>query len=148
MPHRAPVRFALLPPCLWGSFSRPVAPMNRISWAMLVGDRAKFIGIVFGLLFAALLITQQGAIFIGLMARTYGGITDLGYPDIWVCARNLQFVDAIKPMQDTELFRVRSVPGVAWAVPLYKGLLKARLGDGGFQTCIVMGLDDATLIGG
>jgi putative ABC transport system permease protein len=33
-------------------------------------------------------------------------------------------------------------------VPLYKGLLKARLGDGGFQTCIVMGLDDATLIGG
>ena len=35
-----------------------------------------------------------------------------------------------------------------WAVPLYKGLIKARLGDGTFQTCIVVGLDDATLIGG
>jgi putative ABC transport system permease protein len=31
---------------------------------------------------------------------------------------------------------------------MYKGLLKARLFDGRFQTCIVVGLDDATLIGG
>jgi putative ABC transport system permease protein len=37
---------------------------------------------------------------------------------------------------------------VEWAVPLYKGLIKARLDDGTFQTCIVVGLDDATLIGG
>ncbi|MDD5274158.1 MAG: ABC transporter permease, partial [Methylovulum sp.] len=32
--------------------------------------------------------------------------------------------------------------------PLYKGLLKARLTDGAFQTCNVVGLDDTTLIGG
>jgi putative ABC transport system permease protein len=31
---------------------------------------------------------------------------------------------------------------------MYKGLLKARLFDGRFQTCNVVGLDDATLIGG
>jgi putative ABC transport system permease protein len=31
---------------------------------------------------------------------------------------------------------------------MYKGLLKARLTDGTFQTCNVVGLDDATLIGG
>jgi putative ABC transport system permease protein len=43
---------------------------------------------------------------------------------------------------------VRGVEGVAWAVPLYKGLLKARLDNGNFQTCNVVGLDDATLIGG
>ena len=43
---------------------------------------------------------------------------------------------------------MRSVEGVEWAVPLYKGLIKARLEDGTFQTCIVIGLDDATLIGG
>jgi putative ABC transport system permease protein len=33
-------------------------------------------------------------------------------------------------------------------MPMYKGLLKARLPDGTFQTCNVIGLDDATLIGG
>jgi len=38
--------------------------------------------------------------------------------------------------------------GVEWAVPLYKGLLKARLEDGNFQICNILGLDDATLIGG
>lgn len=38
--------------------------------------------------------------------------------------------------------------GVEWAVPLYKGLLKARLEDGNFQLCVVIGLDDTTLIGG
>jgi putative ABC transport system permease protein len=31
---------------------------------------------------------------------------------------------------------------------LYKGLLKARLEDGNYQICTVLGLDDATLIGG
>jgi putative ABC transport system permease protein len=60
----------------------------------------------------------------------------------------VQFIDDIKPMQDTQLYRVRGVEGVEWAVPLYKGLLKARLENGNFQTCIVVGLDDATLIGG
>jgi putative ABC transport system permease protein len=60
----------------------------------------------------------------------------------------VQFIDDVKPLQDTELFRVRGIDGVAWAVPLYKGLLKARLDDGSFQTCNVIGLDDATLIGG
>src|SRR5262245_12202732 len=60
----------------------------------------------------------------------------------------VQFIDDIKPLQDTQLFRVRGVQGVEWAVPLYKGLLKARLDNGNFQTCNVIGIDDATLIGG
>jgi len=101
-----------------------------------------------GLTFASLLITQQSSIFTGLMTRTYGTITDLAQPDIWVMDPKVQFIDDIKPLQDTELFRIRSVPGVAWAVPLYKGLLKARLEDGNYQICSVLGLDDTTLIGG
>jgi putative ABC transport system permease protein len=101
-----------------------------------------------GLTFASLLITQQGAIFVGLMTCTFGFITDTGLPDLWVMDLKVQFIDDIKPLQDTERFRVRSVEGVEWAVPLYKGLIKARLEDGTFKTCIVVGLDDATLIGG
>ena len=44
----------------------------RLSWIaikMLMGDRAKFLGIVMGLTFAALLINQQGSIFCGLMLQ-------------------------------------------------------------------------------
>ena len=122
--------------------------MNLVALKMLVGDRAKYFGIIMGLTFASLLITQQAAIFVGLMTRTFGAVTDLSLPDIWVMDKKVQFIDDIKPLQDTQLLRVRGISGVEWAVPLYKGLLKARLSNGNFQTCNVLGLDDTSLIGG
>ena len=122
--------------------------MYHIALKMLMGDRGKYLGIVMGLTFASLIMTQQPAIFLGLMTRTFSFITDVGLPDIWVMDPKVQFVDDIKPLQDTELYRVRGISGVEWAMPMYKGLLKARLADGTFQTCVVVGLDDATLIGG
>ncbi len=122
--------------------------MRLVAIKMLVGDRARYLGILMGLTFASLLITQQSAIFTGLMARTYGFITDTGLPDIWVMDPKVMFIDDIKPMQDTMLYRVRGVEGVDWAMPLYKGLLKAKLSNGSFQTCNVVGLDDTTLAGG
>jgi putative ABC transport system permease protein len=122
--------------------------MNYIALKMLMGDRGKYLGIVMGLTFASLIMTQQPAIFVGLMMRSYSFITDVGLPDIWVMDPKVQFIDDVKPMQDMELYRVRGIEGVEWAMPLYKGLIKARLANGNFQTCNVIGLDDATLIGG
>lgn len=122
--------------------------MHVIALKMLMGDRAKYIGMIIGLTFASLLITQQLSIFVGIMTRTYGFMTDAGLADIWVMDPKVQFIDDVKPLQETQLFRVRGVDGVQWAVPLYKGLLKARLTDGTFQTVTVVGLDDASLIGG
>jgi putative ABC transport system permease protein len=122
--------------------------MMRLALAMLFRDKAKFFGIVMGVTLASLVITQQGAIFTGLMARTFAAISDMGDPDIWVMDPKVQFIDDIKPLQDTSLYRVRGVEGVAFAAPLYKGLIRARLDNGEFQNCIVIGLDDATLTGG
>lgn len=121
--------------------------MNFVALQMLIGDRAKYIGILIGITFASLLITQQSAIFTGIMSRTFATITDLPTPDVWVMDEKVQYIDDIKPLQDTELYRVRGVEGVEWATPLYKGLLKARLSNGNFQSCVVIGVDDATLIG-
>jgi putative ABC transport system permease protein len=122
--------------------------MIYVALKMLTGDRSKYFGILFGLTIASFLITQQMSIFIGLMTRTYGFITDSGLADVWAMDPKVQFIDDIKPLQDTQLLRVRGVEGVEWAVPLYKGILKARLDNGNFQACNVIGLDDATLIGG
>ncbi|MFM9059500.1 MAG: ABC transporter permease [Planctomycetaceae bacterium] len=121
--------------------------MLWIAWKMLVGNRAKYLGIVFGVVFAALLIAQQASIFCGLMSLTVSQIRDVEGPDIWVMDRNVQFVDDIKPLADTELFRVKGVPGVAWAVRFYKGLGRARLEEGSYEQMILLGLDDATLVG-
>ena len=122
--------------------------MIYVALKMLTGDRGKYFGILFGLTIASFLITQQMSIFVGLMTRTYGFITDSGLADVWAMDPKVQFIDDIKPLQDTQLLRVRGVEGVEWAVPLYKGILKARLDNGNFQACNVIGLDDATLIGG
>ena len=114
----------------------------------MIGDKAKFIGIIIGLTFASFIITQQAGIFVGLMSRTYGFLTDTRQPDIWLMDPEVQFVDDVKPFKMTKLYQARGITGVEWAVPLYKGLLKARLPSGTFQICNVIGIDDATLIGG
>ena len=115
---------------------------------MLLGDRAKYIGIVIGLTFASLLITQQSAIFVGIMTRTFSFLTDTGSPDIWVVDPQVQYIEDIKPQKVTNVLRVRGIEGVQWATGLFKGSLRARLANGTFQTCTVIGLDDETLIGG
>lgn len=122
--------------------------MNFVALKMLMGDTAKYFGIVLGITFASFLITQQASIFVGIMTRTFGFLSDTRQADIWVMDPKVQFIDDVKPLSDTMLFRVRGVEGVAWAVPLYRGILRARLQNGNFQQCIVVGLDDATLTGG
>jgi len=121
--------------------------MIWIAWKMLVGNRVKYLGIVFGVVFAALLIAQQASIFCGLMSLTVSQIRDVEGPEIWVMDAHVQFVDDIKPLADTELFRVKGVPGVEWAVRFYKGLARARLEEGTYEQMILLGLDDATLVG-
>ena len=122
--------------------------MNFIALKMLLGDRAKYIGIVIGLTFASFLVTWPSAIFSGVMSRTFSFVTDVGLPDIWVVDPQVQYIEDVKPLRDTEVLRVRGTEGVQWAVGVYKGMLRARLDNGTFQSCSVIGLDDETLIGG
>jgi putative ABC transport system permease protein len=122
--------------------------MTAIALKMLFGDSGKFFGMVVGLTFAALIMTQQPAIFLGLMTRTYAAIADVAIADIWVMDAGVQYVEESKPMRDTDLIRVRGVTGVAWAVPIYKNIINARLPDGSTKAINLNGLDDATLIGG
>jgi len=121
--------------------------MAWIAWKMLIGNRGKYLGIVLGIAFAALLIAQQASIFCGLMNMTTGQIRDVKGVDIWVMDPNVQFIDDIKPMSENELYRVRGVPGVEWAVRFYKGLARARLPSGKFQQMILLGLDENSLVG-
>src|SRR4029079_19411846 len=131
-----------------------------IALKMLMGDRAKFLGIDMGLTFAALLIMQQGSIFCGLMRRTAGQVIDITGPCLWVMDPNVRFVDDVKPMIENNLYRVRGVDGVKWAVPLYKGNARAKLNSVGIdratkqpktfeviEQVVLLGLDDATMVG-
>src|SRR5258705_9889393 len=121
--------------------------MSWIALKMLTGNRGKYLGIILGIAIASLLIAQQSSIFCGLMLQTSGQIRDIQGADIWVMDPNVQFSDDVKPLSENDLYRVRGVSGVKWAVRLYKGQARARLADGNFQQMIVLGVDNATLVG-
>jgi putative ABC transport system permease protein len=57
------------------------------------------------------------------------------------------YVEEHKPLRHSALARVRGIDGVAWAVPMYKQIINARLPDGRTKAVFVNGLDDATLVG-
>jgi putative ABC transport system permease protein len=119
-----------------------------IALKMLLGDRLKYIALVAGLAFAALLVTQQSSIFAGYTLRTGSWIRDTGAADLWVMDPQLVFTEDNKPMLERALYQVRGVDGVEWAVPMYKGWLNLRLPDGTRVTTRLIGLDDASLVGG
>lgn len=121
--------------------------MLWLALRILTGDLAKYVGMVFGISFASLLIAQQASIFCGLMSFTASQINDVRGAGLWVMDENVRFIDDIKPMSENELLRVRGVPGVQWAVRLYKGLARARMDDGRFQQVILLGLDDQAPVG-
>jgi putative ABC transport system permease protein len=120
--------------------------MYTIALKMLMGDRAKYIMLISALTFSALLITQQTSVFFGLMHWTTATLRNTQVP-VWVMDPHVEQVNEAKPMRSIDLSRVRSVKGVAWAVPFYSSLQQARLIDGNFKSVQLLGLDSATLIG-
>jgi putative ABC transport system permease protein len=121
--------------------------MNWLALRMLTGDRSKYLGLVFGVTFATLLMSQQVSIFMGVLTRTGNQILDVRDADIWVMDNRVRYLDEAPGLQDIDLMRVRGVPGVAWAVRTYKGIVRARLEDGGTRNVRLSGLDDETLVG-
>lgn len=120
--------------------------MYEIAIKMLFGDRSKYLMLVSAIAFSSLLITQQVSIFAGLMLWTTATIRNTDAP-VWVMDENVQQVNEVKAMRDTDTQRVRSVKGVSWAVPFYFSIQQARLYDGRFKSIQLIGLDSTTLIG-
>ncbi len=121
--------------------------MIKIAIKMVLGDRAKYFGLVCGIAFATLLMSQQVSIFLGLMSRTAGIINNVGDADIWVMDQRVMYIEEVEPLREIELSNVRSVAGVQWAVPFYKGLSTIRMPNGKTQQVQLIGVDDASLVG-
>lgn len=121
--------------------------MTWIAIRMLTGDAQKFYGLVFGIAFSTLLITQQLTIFVNLVERGASGVYNVSSADVWVMDEVSRTTDVNYPLPSTALDRVRSVPGVEWAVPHLRAGASVRSGDGDLEGVAIIGVDDATLIG-
>lgn len=121
--------------------------MISLAFKMLVGNRAACIGVIFGIFLATLLITQQSAIFLGLISRSYRIVTDISEPTIWVMDKATESEDKVRSLPISYLDIVRGTKGVEWAVPLSATLLPVVTPAGKFEVSQLYGVDDATLIG-
>jgi len=121
--------------------------MWAIALKMLIGDRAKYYALIFGIAFATLLMSQQVSIFIGLLARTASQVLDVREADVWVMDARLNYFDEVEALPDEALGRVRGVAGVEWAVPFFKSLAILRTPGGMLNQLSLIGVDDATLVG-
>ncbi|MFN7159426.1 MAG: ABC transporter permease, partial [Erythrobacter cryptus] len=114
---------------------------------MLTGDAQKFYGLLFGIGFSTLLITQQMTIFINLIERGASGVFNAPEAQVWVMDPVSRTTDVSFPMPATALDKVRSVEGVEWAVPHLRAAANVRTKEGDLEGVAVIGVDDATLIG-
>jgi len=121
--------------------------MRRVALQMLLGDRAKYFGLVFAIAFASLLMSHQVSIFAAIMRRTKAQIEDVKDADVWVMEPRVLHFDENEPMRDAALPLVRGVDGVKWAAPLTKALVKVKTPSGDLRMANVMGHDDASLAG-
>jgi putative ABC transport system permease protein len=121
--------------------------MHWIALKILTGDRGKCLAITFGVTFASLLMAHQVSIFCGIMERTTSQIRDVQEADIWVMDPRVRYIEDASALACGYLARVRGVDDVAWAMPFFKGTVQARLPGGAGRQVLLLGVDDATLIG-
>jgi putative ABC transport system permease protein len=122
--------------------------MYLIALKMLIEDKAKYIGMVLSLSLSTIIIIQQMAIFLGIMKRSYAAITDVPQAQVWVMNPSVKNIEDINPLRDIDLYRVKSIRGVKWAMPYYSNRIRVKLPNGQFETSSMIGIDAATLIGG
>ena len=121
--------------------------MLWIAIRMLTGDKQKFYGLLFGIAFSTLLITQQLTIFVNLIERGASGVFNSPEAEIWVMDPVSRTTEVRYEMPSTALDEVRSVQGVEWAVPHLRGTAAVRTDQGDLEFVEIIGVDDATLIG-
>src|ERR1035437_2436241 len=121
--------------------------MIFIALKMLLGDRTKYAGLLFGITFTSFLVTFAASYFGGMMTRSFALIADNPGTDVWVMDPAVVAIDRPINLPTSALGRVRSVGGVRSAVPLAVAQADVRFPNGRFQSFQIIGVDDATLPG-
>lgn len=121
--------------------------MISLAIKMLIGNRASCIGVIFGIFLATLLISQQSAIFLGLVARSYRMVTDIPGPNIWVVDPATESDEKVRGMPEGYLDIVRSIPNIEWAYPISVMYAPLITRTGTFDMAHLYGVDDGSLIG-
>lgn len=118
----------------------------KLAYKLLVNDKAKFTALLVGIAFASFSMIFITAMFVGVLRHSSSTVINIG-ASVWVMDPAVQTPANSIGMPDYVLDAVRSMQGVAYAVPLYSSTALVKLADGTYQAASVIGLDDTTLFG-
>jgi putative ABC transport system permease protein len=120
--------------------------MWTIALRTLVADRGKLFTALLGVVFSIVLVSVQGGLFVGLMSKA-GLLVDHGEADVWVGHKKIHNVDLPSDIPRRWIHEVRAVPGVRCAEPYLIGVSEMALPSGGFENCVVVGVEPKNLLG-
>jgi putative ABC transport system permease protein len=86
--------------------------MLRIAVKMLIGKRAKYASILFGIAFTSFLIAFALSYFAGFMTRGFALISENPQADVWVMDPAVNSTEQTSNIPDSSLQRVRGIEGV------------------------------------
>lgn len=121
--------------------------MALLAWRMMFHDRAKLVGTLLGVVFAAVLINQQLGILMGLLQKNTMFV-DNAVADIWICPPSTEQFQPGRRISIYGLQQARVAEGVAWAEPLLVGGTTMQLPTGGGESVTLIGTRAPRFAGG
>ena len=107
----------------------------------LLYDKVRFLITTSGVAFAVTLVLVQVGLFVGLLDNSTITIRKLG-ADLWVTSKNSPNLDFVHQFPETNLYRVRSIPGVERADNLILSFMQVALPSGAEETAITYAMED------
>ncbi|HEV3481238.1 MAG TPA: ABC transporter permease [Candidatus Acidoferrales bacterium] len=121
--------------------------MLRVAVKMLLGDRAKYMGLLSGITFTSFLVAFAVSYLCGFLTRGFALVAENPSADVWVMDAAVESTELTINIPDSALSRVRSVDGVLFAEPLAVATVDARFPNARFQSFQLIAVDGATLFG-
>ncbi len=119
----------------------------RLGLRMALHARAKFVGTLLGVVFAALLANFQLGTMFGLLAKNTIFVDNAG-ADIWIVPPGTTFAQPGQRMSIALVDQARVTPGVGRAAPLVMVGTSITKPGGGSEGITLVGVDLATMLGG
>lgn len=118
----------------------------RIALRNLLHDRVRLAVTLVGVIFAVVLITVQGGLFVGFTQAT-SCVIDHTQAEVWVGSKGVRNFDVSHPLPDFKFHQILDVPGVARAERFIVRFVNWKKPAGGMESVEVVGFDTASGLG-
>ena len=123
------------------------AMMLRVGIQMLIGNKLKTLGTIFGVIFATILANQQLGIFLGLVNKNVMFVEEAG-ADLWITPPSTSIFQPGPQLPSDIVYRAKSLDGIVWAEPLVLGAAALSRPEGGSEGVSLVGTAYPTFAGG